>query len=220
MVRPFRHRRQGRLGNRSTRVRKKSFEAPNVEVGRPGDSYEFGPFRLDPAERVLTKNGDPLPLTPKAFDILHLLVRNAGHLLEKNHLMDAIWPDAFVEEKTLAQNIFTLRRTLGLDRDGRQYIETVPKRGYRFRASVAVVASRGAGRRADEADDKARVFADEEIAPAAPAVSAEGAGGLSPEATRGVAPTRPPEHSPVTPDASRTHAGPRLRPRWRPSRSP
>lgn len=106
---------------------------------RGGVLYKFGPFRLDPAERVLKKGGDAVPLTPKAFDTLLLLVRNGGHLLGKSELMDAVWPDIFVEEKTLAQNVFILRRALGTDEEGRQYIETVPKRGYRFRAAVEAV---------------------------------------------------------------------------------
>jgi Tol biopolymer transport system component/DNA-binding winged helix-turn-helix (wHTH) protein len=100
--------------------------------------YQFGPFSLDPSERMLYKNGVPVKLTPKSFDILLLLVQNSGRLLTKNQLMDAIWPDAFVEEKTLSQNIFTLRRALGLDETGQQYINTIPKHGYRFSGEVKV----------------------------------------------------------------------------------
>ena len=91
--------------------------------------YEFGPFRLDPAERKLSRNDEPVVLTPKAFDTLVLLVRNSGHLLAKDELLRTLWPDSFVEEGNLSNNIFILRKSLGEDP---QYIETVPKRGYRF----------------------------------------------------------------------------------------
>jgi TolB-like protein/Tfp pilus assembly protein PilF len=98
--------------------------------------YEFGAFRMDVAERVMFYDGALVPLTPKAFDILLLLVEKSGHLVERAELMDAVWPDTFVEEANLTQNIFTLRKALG-ERDGEQlFIETVSKRGYRFIASV------------------------------------------------------------------------------------
>ncbi|HEV7374021.1 MAG TPA: winged helix-turn-helix domain-containing protein [Pyrinomonadaceae bacterium] len=106
---------------------------------REGRIYEFGPFQLDTSERVLTQSGGSVQLTPKAFDILLLLVENRGRLLSKSLLMDAIWPDTFVEEKTLTQNIFTLRKALGRDQAGQHYIETIPKHGYRFRAEVEAV---------------------------------------------------------------------------------
>src|SRR5690242_16595531 len=95
--------------------------------------YEFGPFRLDMNERVLLRDGQIAPLTPKAFDTLVVLVENNGHVLEKEELLKAVWPDTFVEEATLAQNIFTLRKVLGKEPS---YIETIPKRGYRFTANV------------------------------------------------------------------------------------
>jgi DNA-binding winged helix-turn-helix (wHTH) protein/tetratricopeptide (TPR) repeat protein len=98
--------------------------------------YEFGPYRLDSAQRVLTKGGEPISLTPKATEILLLLLRNAGQLIEKQELMKAVWPDIFVEEANVTQNIFTLRRVLGDDRSGARYIETVARRGYRFVAAV------------------------------------------------------------------------------------
>src|SRR5712691_567469 len=93
--------------------------------------YKFGPFRLDPTERLLTRDGVPVPLTPKAFETLVLLAERSGHLVEKDELMRKIWPDVFVEEVGLARNISVLRKVLG---DG--YIETVPRGGYRFVASV------------------------------------------------------------------------------------
>src|SRR5579864_860608 len=95
--------------------------------------YEFGPFRLEPAERKLSRNDELVVLTPKAFDTLVLLVRNNGHLLEKDELIRALWPDSFVEEGNLSNNIFVLRKALGEDP---QYIETIPKRGYRFVGAV------------------------------------------------------------------------------------
>ncbi|MEO6391083.1 MAG: winged helix-turn-helix domain-containing protein [Pyrinomonadaceae bacterium] len=101
--------------------------------------YRFGPFTLDTAERALLNDGAAQQLTPKAFDTLLALVENGGRLMSKDALLDAIWPDTFVEEKTLAQNIFTLRKVLGAGPEDQPYIETVPKSGYRFRAQVTRV---------------------------------------------------------------------------------
>jgi Tol biopolymer transport system component/DNA-binding winged helix-turn-helix (wHTH) protein len=107
-------------------------------VSRVNKLYEFGPFRLDVDERVLLRDGQMVPLTPKAFDTLVVLIQNNGHVLEKEELLKAVWPDTFVEEATLAQNIFTLRKALGKQP---QYIETLPKRGYRFTAEVREMAT-------------------------------------------------------------------------------
>ncbi|MBD0372024.1 MAG: transcriptional regulator, partial [Pyrinomonadaceae bacterium] len=98
--------------------------------------YEFGAFRMDVAERVMFCDGALVPLTPKAFDILLVLVERSGHLVEKSEIMDAVWPDTFVEEANLTQNIFTLRKVLGRRDNKRPFIETVAKRGYRFIAEV------------------------------------------------------------------------------------
>jgi eukaryotic-like serine/threonine-protein kinase len=98
--------------------------------------YGFGPFRLDAAKRVLLRDGSPVPLAPKATEMLVVLVENAGQLLDKDELMKRVWPDAFVEEGNLNKNIFLLRKVLGEWDGGREYIETVPKRGYRFVAPV------------------------------------------------------------------------------------
>jgi len=98
--------------------------------------YEFGPFRLEPAERRLSRNGDALVLTPKAFDTLHLLVRNHGHLVEKEELLSSLWPNTFVEEGSLSNNVFLLRKALGDSTENPKYIETVPGRGYRFIADI------------------------------------------------------------------------------------
>ena len=98
--------------------------------------FEFGEFRLDVGERRLSRPGVAVPLSPKAFDTLVVLVERAGRLVDKSELMQAVWPDAFVEEIGLARNISVLRKALNQDPDGVQYIETVPKRGYRFTAPV------------------------------------------------------------------------------------
>src|SRR6202022_63053 len=95
--------------------------------------YEFGPFRLEPSERKLLRGNQIVVLTPKAFDTLLLLVRNSGHLLEKDELITMLWPDTFVEEGRLSNHIFLLRKALGEDP---AYIETVPRRGYRFVGAV------------------------------------------------------------------------------------
>lgn len=98
--------------------------------------YEFGPFRLDTVEKVLLRDGEPVPLTPKAFDTLVALVERSGHLVKKDELMRAVWSDAFVEESNLTNNVYALRKMLGEGENGKSYIETVPKRGYRFTAPV------------------------------------------------------------------------------------
>jgi eukaryotic-like serine/threonine-protein kinase len=95
--------------------------------------YEFGSFRLEPNERKLFRGNEIIELTPKAFDTLLILVRNSGHLLEKDELLGRVWPETFVEEGSLSNNIFLLRKALGEDT---AFIETVPRRGYRFVGAV------------------------------------------------------------------------------------
>jgi DNA-binding winged helix-turn-helix (wHTH) protein len=102
--------------------------------------YSFGPFLLDPVEKVLLRDDEPVLLPPKALETLWALVERHGHILEKAELLNRVWPDTFVEEATLAQNIFTLRKALGDSAEGHQYIETVPKRGYRFVAPTRELA--------------------------------------------------------------------------------
>jgi DNA-binding winged helix-turn-helix (wHTH) protein/TolB-like protein/Tfp pilus assembly protein PilF len=116
-------------------------ESPTpLEVGRMVSkvrhSYEFGPFRLIPEERQLLRDNQPVPLTPKSFDLLLVLVENSGHLLEKTELMKRVWPESFVEEANLSVNVSALRRALGEGPNEHQYLETVQRRGYRFVASV------------------------------------------------------------------------------------
>src|SRR5262245_33520712 len=102
--------------------------------------YEFGPFRLDAGERLLLRGIESVPLTPKAFDLLLAMVRQHGHLLEKDELMKLVWPDTFVEESNLTSNISLIRKALGDGENGQKFIETVPRRGYRFVAEVQEVA--------------------------------------------------------------------------------
>ena len=98
--------------------------------------YEFANFRLIPSEKLLLRDGQPVPLTPKVFDTLKVLTENAGHLLEKDELMEKIWQDRYVEEGNLAFNIKVLRKALGDSAANPQFIETIPRRGYRFIAEV------------------------------------------------------------------------------------
>ena len=99
-------------------------------------SYEFGPFRLDTRERRLLRDGEVVPLTPKVFDTLLVLVRNQGHILTKDEILSLVWADTLVEEGNVSRNISTLRKALGDVSSESHYIETVPWRGYRFVAGV------------------------------------------------------------------------------------
>jgi Tol biopolymer transport system component/DNA-binding winged helix-turn-helix (wHTH) protein len=103
--------------------------------------YEFCNFRLDTAEKILLHENKPVPLTPKVFDTLNILIENAGRLLEKDEMMNKIWHDHFVEESNLTFNIKMLRKALGDSATKPQFIETVPRRGYRFIAKVKKIAA-------------------------------------------------------------------------------
>jgi TolB-like protein/DNA-binding winged helix-turn-helix (wHTH) protein/Flp pilus assembly protein TadD len=103
--------------------------------------YEFGPFRVDTLNHVLLRDGETLPLKPKVFDTLLVLIENRGRVLDKDELMSRLWPDTVVEEANLTQNVYLLRKALGEDPQGEAYIETMPKRGYRFVASVCELES-------------------------------------------------------------------------------
>lgn len=105
--------------------------------------YEFGPFRLDIAERLLLRQGKPIPLPSTAFDVLCVLVERRGHLVGKDELIEDVWPDTVVEESNLTVNISTLRTALRDDPKAPRFIETVPKHGYRFVAKVRELASNG-----------------------------------------------------------------------------
>jgi DNA-binding winged helix-turn-helix (wHTH) protein/TolB-like protein/Flp pilus assembly protein TadD len=94
--------------------------------------YEFGLYRIDTEERLLLHNGDSVQLPPKVYDTLLALVMHGGHIVEKEELMKAVWPDTFVEDANLTVNISVLRKVLGEGDSEQRYIETVPRRGYRF----------------------------------------------------------------------------------------
>jgi DNA-binding winged helix-turn-helix (wHTH) protein len=108
--------------------------------------YEFGSFRLDTAKRLLSRGDESVTLAPKTFDLLLLLVEGEGRVLTKRELMNSLWADTFVEEASLSYQIAALRKALG--KEGDEWIETVPKHGYRFAATVTKVA--GDGVRPDE----------------------------------------------------------------------
>src|SRR5580700_1232715 len=101
--------------------------------------YEFGPFRVDAEKETLLRAGEPVPLTPKTFQILLVLVRRNKELVTKDELMKAVWPDTFVEEANLSRNIFMLRKVLGESPEDHRYVLTVPGRGYRFAEDVRLV---------------------------------------------------------------------------------
>src|SRR5262249_21426742 len=104
-------------------------------MSRPSsDVYEFGPYRLDAGQRVLTRGHERVSLAPKTFDLLLLLVGSPGHAFSKRELMTALWPDTFVEDANLSYQIWTLPRALA--DAGAAWVETVPRHGYRFAAAV------------------------------------------------------------------------------------
>jgi TolB-like protein/DNA-binding winged helix-turn-helix (wHTH) protein len=117
--------------------------------------YEFDEFRLDAQSRVLRRGGTTVPLTPKAFDVLLLLIQNAGRTVTKDELMKAVWPDSFVEESNLTQTIFMVRKALDETAD-RRYILTVQGQGYRFLVPVTEAASGGPETEAPVAHPTAR----------------------------------------------------------------
>src|SRR6201988_638553 len=132
--------------------------------------YIFDGFRVDASERLLFKDSREIALTPKVFDTLLVLLENSSHVLTKKELMEQVWPDSFVEENNLAQNISILRKALGDGKEGERYIQTVPKRGYRFVADVrttggneesVIVRERTRARivvERDDDDDRSRVI--------------------------------------------------------------
>ena len=135
--------------------------------------YEFGPFRLIPEERQLLRDNQPVQLTPKCFDLLVVLVENSGHLIGKDELLKRLWPDSFVEEANLSVNMSALRRALDEGPNEHQYVETVPRRGYRFVAGVRDRWDGGAELFSQERSEGAGPIADQEqqtspLLPAAP----------------------------------------------------
>src|SRR5215831_11686717 len=123
-----------------------------------GHFYAFGPFRWDSEKRVLVRDGQPISLAPKTAELLFVLVANAGRLVDKEDLIKQVWPDAFVEEGNLNKNISILRKVLGHWESGREYIETVPKRGYRFVAPVNEVTHAEGASKPQTLGSSARLF--------------------------------------------------------------
>src|SRR5262245_31724 len=106
--------------------------------------YEFGPFLLDPSLPFLVRYGEPVPLPPKALETLVALVERSGQVVKREQLIEIVWPDTVVEENNLSVNVSLLRKALGDRESGEKYIETVPRRGYRFTAVVREVPTDGA----------------------------------------------------------------------------
>jgi TolB-like protein/DNA-binding winged helix-turn-helix (wHTH) protein/Tfp pilus assembly protein PilF len=124
---------------------KSGFTGTGVSEGVPAPAahaFEFGPYRLERPTRRLLRSGDPVSLTPKAFDTLLALVERCDRVVDKAELMQIVWPGSFVEEANLSQTIFVLRKTLGESPNGKPFIETVPRRGYRFAADVRAEAAK------------------------------------------------------------------------------
>src|SRR5271167_2267171 len=128
--------------------------------------YEFGPFRVDPEKQVLLRENQPVAITPKTFETLLILVRHSREAVSKDDLMKKLWPDSFVEEANLSQNIFMLRKALGDTLEDRRYIVTLPGKGYRFVAEVRevipddgdlIIASHSRAQMVVEQSDSARV---------------------------------------------------------------
>jgi DNA-binding winged helix-turn-helix (wHTH) protein/TolB-like protein len=115
--------------------------------------YGFGPYTLDSGERVLLREGRPVPLTPKAFEVLRLLVERHGHIVEKGELLEKVWADSFVEEGNLKVTVSLLRKALEESAAEHPFIETVPRRGYRFVAPVTEACDEAAEPRASERAD-------------------------------------------------------------------
>ena len=101
--------------------------------------YEFGPFRLDAEKELLLRDKETVPLAPKAFQVLLVLIRRKHQVVTKDELLKTVWPDTFVEETNLSRNVFLLRKALGESPQDHQYIVTVPGRGYRFAEDVQFV---------------------------------------------------------------------------------
>src|SRR5437660_2955863 len=119
-----------------TRLRSSQEVVRMEKPAKNGIRYEFGEFRLDAAQRVIFRAGRAVPLAPKVLETLLALVERSGTLVTKDELMARLWPDTFVEEANLTQNVFQLRKVLGEGQDKTNYIETVPRRGYRFMGEV------------------------------------------------------------------------------------
>jgi eukaryotic-like serine/threonine-protein kinase len=112
---------------------------PAIDRKTGRELYEFGPFRVDAEREMLLRADDPVPLPPKAFQVLLVLIRGNQEVVTKDDLMKEVWPDTFVEETNLSRNIFLLRKALGESPQDHRYILTVPGRGYRLAESVRLI---------------------------------------------------------------------------------
>ena len=130
--------------------------------------YEFGPFRVDPDKQVLLREGELIPVTPKTFETLLILVRHGREVVSKDDLMKELWPDSFVEESNLSQNIFMLRKALGDTPEDKRYIVTLPGKGYRFAAEVHTVTQEGEDVVIASRTRSEMVVEQPEVAPAVP----------------------------------------------------
>src|SRR5689334_22006143 len=115
----------------------KSSNAKKTDMGGPRQ-YVFGEFRLDARQHALFRHQELIALTPKSLETLLFLVERHGQIVDKKELLEAVWPETFVEEVSLARNISLLRKALSDHQDGHAFIETIPKRGYRFVAPVEI----------------------------------------------------------------------------------
>src|SRR5580698_3424516 len=124
------------------------FSGPHAMLS---DQYQFGAYRLDAQSGMLFRDGDHVALPPKVAELLVALVQAAGRVVTREELLHRLWPDTVVEEGSLTSHISLLRKTLGEDPNGQDFIETLPKRGYRFVASVKRAASHAPGGATDRA---------------------------------------------------------------------
>src|SRR5215472_10413531 len=125
--------------------------------------YEFGPYRLDSSKRLLIREGRHLAVPPKTFDLLLLLVEGRGRVFTKKELMEALWPDTFVEEANLSFQISALRKVLG--ENGKDWIETLPRYGYRFSSEVVEIEANGRSPNGSRAVSEATPLADSVLHP-------------------------------------------------------
>jgi DNA-binding winged helix-turn-helix (wHTH) protein len=137
--------------------------------------YRFADFSLDVAERRLLRCGVAIPLAPRVFDTLVLLLENSGHLLEKEDFMKKLWPDTFVGDDALARNISILRKVLGGSSDSQSVIATVPKKGYRFVAEVTLNGSENESFQTADLWQFAKVFNEPGVSEGQPVVAPEAA---------------------------------------------
>lgn len=129
---------------------------------------EFGRFRIDPEQRLLLRDQEPIPLSPKAFELLLVLAQRNGQVVLKEELMNLLWPDTFVEESNLGQHIFQLRKALGESAQSPAYIVTVPGRGYRFAQKVRTASAEDDEEIVLESHSQSRVVIEEETRAAPP----------------------------------------------------